>query len=473
MLEGMSDPSLDSIQPLAHDDGADESNDYSSVSGDAVFDLSQYTYLSLDRPDVYDYSRFILSDFHRFDFPESYFYFEIEVVPDDAPHRPQLVSVSEARRALCNPMYWAVQRWWPKRVPDRAMKRWEDYWSAFEMMRREDPTGGVPMLGWVPDPSDYVLRQRDAWESLSKRMQDLSFFMYGTNPREVKRGNRYVSEYDPWTVRLRRVNDFVSVAAAYVSAMRGIPADKNKMVQDATALMAALLPRLSKTWSRLSRPERVVVISRAEIHQLGNELRPKLSGSDSRRPRPEKAIAKRREKWLGVGPEHEERVEEALSILCFYEYIFAAKDAGAKEFVSWSPSVNESGMLFKKSIRLYSGANNDHGAQDFIWNNWRPYNRYERIETARRFLRGRKLEGTALWRMLTPYFRNQLESFLKTDAQYRADVASRGDKADPPLDWHNPVFELFTGKPLGHLPPGEHEFYVPASLMIPISSDTD
>lgn len=194
--------------------------------------------------------------------------------------------------------------------------------------------------------------------------------------------------------------------------------------------------------------------------------RSRLVSREQRRPRPTKAIRARKRDWVRVRPDSADRIRENVSTLNLDEYIYAALDAGAEQFVRWVPAVSVPDSVRCAVVHTAVLADSSHGDQEFIWNNWRTSNKFERMESARRYLRGRPLRGSALWRKLTSYYRRQLQAWLSTYDRYQADVVARGGRQDPPLEWdNNPVFS--DGKLVGHLLPGEYGFYVPASLAVP------
>ena len=383
--------------------------------------------------------------------PLSYFGFEVAVEPDDSPHRSRLVSRGQAVSALCDPMCWLVQSFWPDRPSRSMVSKWVAYWESVRAMRENSPGGGALMLAFVFDPDGYVIAQGRAWEAMQKRLQDLSFFVFGVDGK--------------WTVRLRRVNDYVSLASAYLNLSFSVDRDSEQ------AIVLSLSARLSKAWSRLSRPERVVVMSRSEFWQLPESMQPVLLSREQRRPRPTKAIRARKRDWGRVRPDSADWIRENVSTLDLSEYVYAALDAGADQFVWWVPAITKPGYLVRKAPYTAYSADSSHGDQGFIWNNWRPYNKFERMEAARRYLRGRPLRGSALWRKLTLYYRRQLQAWLDSYDRYQADVAARGGRQDPPLEWdNNPVFD-FDGKLVGHLRPGEdYEGYlfVDESFVVPV-----
>ena len=381
--------------------------------------------------------------------PLSYFDFEVAVEPDDAPHRSRLVSRGQAVSALCDPMCWLVQSFWPDRPSRSMVSKWVAYWESVRAMRECSPDGGWLMLGYNWSGDSFIQGQQDAWSALPLRLQKLMFFADGpfAGTRECEDGG-YVAVYDPWMVRLRRVNDYVSLASAYLNLSVSVDRDSEQ------AIVLSLSARLSKAWSRLSRPERVVVMSRSEFWQLPESMQPVLSSREQRRPRPTKAIRARKRDWGRVRPVSAGWIRENVSTLDLSEYIYAALDAGAEQFVRWVPMIREPGFLRRAVVHTAVLADSSHGDQEFIWNNWRPYNKFERMESARRYLRGRPLRGSALWRKLTSYYRRQLQAWLDSYDRYQADVAARGGRQDPPLEWdNNPVFS--DGKLVGHLLPGE------------------
>lgn len=400
--------------------------------------------------------------------PLSYYDFEVAVEPDDAPHRSRLVSREQAVSALCDPMCWLVQSFWPDRPSASMVGKWVAYWESVRAMRENSPDGGHLMLGpnWSGD--SFIQRQQDAWASLPRRLQNLLFYARGpfAGTRDGE-GGAIIAVYDPWVVRLRRVNDYVSLASAYLNLSFSVDRDSEQ------AIVLKLSARLSRAWSRLSRPERVVVMSRSEFWQLPESMRPVLLSREQRRPRPTKAIRARKRDWGRVRPDSADRIRENVSTLNLDEYIYAALDAGAEQFVQWVPAVSVPDSVRCAVVHTAVLADSSHGDQEFIWNNWRTSNKFERMESARRYLRGRPLRGSALWRKLTSYYRRQLQAWLDSYDRYQADVAARGGRQDPPLEWdNNPVFD-FDGKLVGHLRPGEdYEGYlfVDESFVVPVSS---
>lgn len=392
--------------------------------------------------------------------PLSYFDFEVAVEPDDSPHRSRLVSRGQAVSALCDPMCWLVQSFWPDRPSRSMVSKWVAYWESVRAMRECSPGGGYLMLGFNWSGDLFIQRQQDAWSALPRRLQDLLFYVRGpfTGTRDG------VAVYNPWTVRLRRVNDYVSLASAYLNLSFSVDSDSEQMI------VLKLSARLSKAWSRLSRPERVVVMSRSEFWQLPESMQPVLSSREQRRPRPTKAIRARKRDWGRVLPDSADWIRENVSILDLAEYIYAALDAGAEQFVWWDPMSTKPGFLRRVVEHTAVLADSSHGDQEFIWNNWRTRNKFERMESARRYLRGRPLRGSALWRKLTSYYRRQLQAWLDSYDRYQADVAARGGRQDPPLEWdNNPVFS--DDELVGHLLPGEDYegyFYVHESYVVPV-----
>ena len=395
--------------------------------------------------------------------PLSYFDFDVAVEPDDAPHRSRLVSCGQAVSALCDPMCWLVQSFWPDRPSRSMVSKWVAYWESVRVMRECSPDGGWLMLGYNGSGDLFIQRQQDAWSALPLRLQKLLF--YADGPFAGTRDGDAV--YDPWVVRLRRVDDYVSLASAYLNLSFSVDRDSEQ------AIVLKLSARLSKAWSRLSRPERVVVMSRPEFWQLPESMRPVLSSREQRRPRPTKAIRARKRDWGRVRPVSAGWIRENVSTLDLAEYIYAALDAGAEQFVRWAPAVSVPDSVRCVVVHTAVLADSSHGDQEFIWNNWRTSNKFERMESARRYLRGRPLRGSALWRKLTSYYRRQLQAWLDSYDRYQADVAARGGRQDPPLEWdNNPVFD-FDGKLVGHLRPGEdYEGYlfVDESFVVPVSS---
>lgn len=381
--------------------------------------------------------------------PLSYFDFEVAVEPDDAPHRSRLVSREQAVSALCDPMCWLVQSFWPDRPSRSMVSKWVAYWESVRAMRENSPGGGWLMLGYNWSGDSFIQGQQDAWAALPRRLQDLLFYVEGpfAGTRDGE-GGAIIAVYDPWVVRLRRVDDYVSLASAYLNLSVSVDRDSEQ------AIVLSLSARLSRAWSRLSRPERVVVMSRPEFWQLPESMRPVLSSHEQRRPRPTKAIRARKRDWVRVRPDSADWIRENVSTLDLSEYIYAALDAGAEQFVRWVPMITEPGFLRRVVVHTAVLADSSHGDQEFIWNNWRTRNKFERMESARRYLRGRPLRGSALWRKLTSYYRRQLLAWLDSYDRYQADVAARGGRQDPPLEWgNNPVFS--DGKLVGHLLPGE------------------
>lgn len=396
--------------------------------------------------------------------PLSYFGFEVAVEPDDAPHRSRLVSCGQAVSALCDPMCWLVQSFWPDRPSRSMVSKWVAYWESVRAMRENSPDGGWLMLGYNWSGDSFIQRQQDAWSALPRRLQKLLFYADGpfAGTRDGE-GGAIIAVYDPWMVRLRRVNDYVSLASAYLNLSFSVDRDSEQ------AIVLKLSARLSRAWSRLSRPERVVVMSRPEFWQLPESMQPVLSSHEQRRPRPTKAIRARKRDWGRVRPDSADWIRENVSALNLDEYIYAALDAGAEQFVWWVPVITKPGYLMYKVFYTADSADSSHGDQEFIWNNWRPGNKFERMESARRYLRGRPLRGSALWRKLTSYYRRQLQAWLDSYDRYQADVAARGGRQDPPLEWdNNPVFD-FDDKLVGHLRPGkDYEFYVHKSYVVPV-----
>ena len=398
--------------------------------------------------------------------PLSYFDFEVAVEPDDSPHRSRLVSREQAVSALCDPMCWLVQSFWPDRPSRSMVSKWVAYWESVRAMRENSPDGGWLMLGYNWSGDSFIQRQQDAWSALPRRLQDLLFYVRGpfagTHDGE---GGASIAVYDPWTVRLRRVNDYVSLASAYLNLSFSVDRDSEQ------AIVLKLSARLSKAWSRLSRPERVVVMSRPEFWQLPESMQPVLSSRVQRRPRPTKAIRVRKRDWVRVRPDSADWIRENVSILDLSEYIYAALDAGAEQFVQWVPAVSVPDSVRCVVVHTAVLADSAHGDQEFIWNNWRPRNKFERMESARRYLRGRPLRGSALWRKLTSYYRRQLQAWLDSYDRYQADVEARGGRPDPPLEWDsNPVFD-FDDKLVGHLRSGEDYegcSYVRESYVVPV-----
>lgn len=396
--------------------------------------------------------------------PLSYFDFEVAVEPDDAPHRSRLVSREQAVSALCNPMCWLVQSFWPDRPSRSMVSKWVAYWESVRAMRENSPDGGHLMLGvnWSGDL--FIQRQQDAWSALPLRLQKLLFYVRGpfAGTRDGE-GGAIIAVYDPWVVRLRRVDDYVSLASAYLNLSFSVDRDSEQ------AIVLSLSARLSKAWSRLSRVERVVVMSRPEFWQLPESMQPVLSSREQRRPRPTKAIRIRKRDWVRVRPDSADWIRENVSTLDLDEYIYAALDAGAEQFMQWVTMITEPGFLRRVVVHTAVLADSSHGDQEFIWNNWRTRNKFERMESARRYLRGRPLRGSALWRKLTSYYRRQLQAWLNSYDRYQADVEARGGRQDPPLEWdNNPVFD-FDGKLVGHLRPGkDYEFYVHESYVVPV-----
>lgn len=340
------------------------------------------------------------------------------------------------------------------------VSKWVAYWESVRAMRECSPGGGYLMLGFNWSGDLFIQRQQDAWAALPRRLQDLLFYVRGpfTGTRDG------VTVYEPWTVRLRRVNDYVSLASAYLNLSFSVDSDSEQMI------VLKLSARLSKAWSRLSRPERVVVMSRSEFWQLPESMWPVLSSREQRRPRPTKAIRARKRDWGRVLPDSADWIRENVSILDLAEYIYAALDAGAEQFVWWDPMSTKPGFLRRVVEYTAVLADSSHGDQEFIWNNWRTRNKFERMESARRYLRGRPLRGSALWRKLTSYYRRQLQAWLDSYDRYQADVAARGGRQDPPLEWdNNPVFS--DDELVGHLLPGEDYegyFYVHESYVVPV-----
>lgn len=394
--------------------------------------------------------------------PLSYFDFEVAVEPDDSPHRSRLVSREQAVSALCDPMCWLVQSFWPDRSSATMVSKWVAYWESVRAMRENSPGGGALMLGSNETGDLFIQRQQDAWSALPLRLQKLLFYVRGpfAGTRECEDGG-YVAVYDPWMVRLRRVNDYVSLASAYLNLSFSVDRDSEQ------AIVLKLSARLSRAWSRLSRPERVVVMSRSEFWQLPESMQPVLLSREQRRPRPTKAIRARKRDWGRVRPDSGDVVEDIVWSLDLEDYVAAAAGSGAKVFRYWHTLMSDAGTLRRCEIVAVVSKWLSNGDQEFIYTCWRGRNKFERMESARRYLRGRPLRGSALWRQLTSYYRRQLQSWLSAYDRYQADVEARGGRQDPPLDWRDPVF-TWRGKLLGHLPQGEYGFYVPASLVVPV-----